>query len=78
VPVRQDGQERRRGDVPVFQAWRTQTVAFLFTDPREVKMEKPVQTPSRKELYCLAILIGECAGVVYVLGTTLMRVLNLW
>jgi hypothetical protein len=44
----------------------------------EVKMAKPVKSYSALEMYCLAILIGECAGVVYVIGTTFMKVLNLW
>ncbi|HOA75589.1 MAG TPA: hypothetical protein PL151_19120 [Phycisphaerae bacterium] len=41
-------------------------------------MEKPVESPSRLELYCLSVLIGECAGVIYVIGKTVMKVLNLW
>ena len=41
-------------------------------------MEKPATTPSCLEFYCLSILMGECAGLVYVLGTTIMKVFNFW
>ena len=41
-------------------------------------MEKTAATPSSMELYCLSILMGECAGLVYVLGTTIMKVFNFW
>lgn len=35
-------------------------------------------TERRLELFCLAVLLGECAGVVYVIGTVTIKVLNLW
>lgn len=41
-------------------------------------MDKPIETPSRFELYCLSVLIGQCAGIIYVIGTTVLKVLNLW
>ncbi len=41
-------------------------------------MEKPVSTFNPAELCCLSILLGECAGVIYVLGTIALKVLNLW
>lgn len=41
-------------------------------------MVKPVENRSPLELYCLSVLIGECAGVIYLIGITLLRVLNLW
>jgi hypothetical protein len=45
---------------------------------REVKMKKPVKKIGTLEMYCLSVLIGECAGVVYVIGTTVLKVFNLW
>jgi hypothetical protein len=41
-------------------------------------MGKPAVCKNGTEFYCLSILLGECAGVVYVIGTTMMQVLNLW
>lgn len=41
-------------------------------------MDKPVKAFGQLEMYCLSVLIGECAGVVYIIGTTVMKVLNLW
>jgi len=41
-------------------------------------MGKPLDRRHRLELYCLSVLIGECAGVVYVIGTTVLQVLNIW
>lgn len=41
-------------------------------------MDKPLTATSGLELYCLAILLGECAGVIYLIGSTVMRMFNLW
>ncbi len=41
-------------------------------------MDKPTASINGKEFYCLSILLGECAGVIYVIGTTMMRVMNWW
>ena len=30
------------------------------------------------ELYCISILVGECAGVIYVLGITVLKALSIW
>ena len=30
------------------------------------------------ELYCLSVVLGEGFGIVYVIGVTVLDVLNLW
>ncbi|MBI4578423.1 MAG: hypothetical protein HY718_01885 [Planctomycetes bacterium] len=44
----------------------------------ETRIEESLAARSRAELWCLSILLGECAGVIYVLGTVTLKVLNLW
>ncbi len=42
------------------------------------QVEKPAFLPTGLEMCCLSVLLGECAGVIYVLGNLVMRVLNWW
>ncbi len=41
-------------------------------------MRAEEKSETRYELLCLSVLLGECFGIVYVIGDTVLRVLNLW
>ena len=41
-------------------------------------MQTPSWLPKGLELCCLSILVGECVGVIYVLGNLVMRVFHWW
>jgi hypothetical protein len=40
--------------------------------------EKPSVIPEGLEFCCLSVLLGECAGVIYVLGNIVLRAFNWW
>jgi len=50
--------------------------------PRAVEgilnMEGEARFAVRYELMCLAVLLGEAFGIVYVIGGTVLDVLSLW
>lgn len=41
-------------------------------------MEQRARIATRGELYCLSVLLGECFGIIYILGSTVLDVLHLW
>jgi hypothetical protein len=41
-------------------------------------MQKLAAPQRSMEFCCVSVLLGECAGVIYLIGTVTLKALNLW